>query len=138
LLRYHGDYRHFLLYYFWPLSFPFTAFVLDRAARWRELSRLQWYIEVPIVLLALSRAFVAVPLISGHALFLSYIMLSSRSWAVKLLAVLVMLQVAYLKIWVWADPTIVGGILLGMLAAWLVSRFAPTNSKSEKENIKVD
>ena len=125
-LRYHGLRQHFLLYYFLPVSVPFVAFVFDRAARWRQISRWQWAIEVPIVLLALSRAFVSVPLVSGHALFLAYALLSSRSWVVRLTAVLVMLQVAYLKIFVWADPTLVGGIILGMVAAWIVSILART------------
>ena len=125
ILHYHGLRQHFLLYYFLPVSVPFVAFAFDRAARWRQIQLVQWLIEGPIVLLALSRAFVAVPLVSGHALFLAYALLSSRSWVARLTA-LVMLQVAYLKIFVWADPTLIGGIILGMLAALVVSLLART------------
>lgn len=126
ILRYHGLRQHFLLYYFLPVSVPFVAFVFDRAARWRLIQWGQWAIEAPIVLLALSRAFVAVPLVSGHALFLAYALLSSRSWVARLTAALVMLQVAYLKIFIWADPTLIGGIILGMLAALIVSLLSKT------------
>lgn len=118
LLRYPaGDRQWMLLFYFVPISVPFVAYLFDRAEQWQSLTYSQLAIEIPIILLALSRAVVAVPLISGHALFLSYALLTTRSWVAKLTAFVVLGQVAGLKILRWRDVTFIGGVTLGLLAA---------------------
>jgi hypothetical protein len=117
-LRFDGERRTFLLYYFVPIGVPFVAYLLDRAAARRELSWLQWGIDLPIIALALVRAVFPVPLISGHMLFLTYALLSTRSWVARGTAALVLLEVTYLKLCVWHDrTTFLGGVLLGGLAA---------------------
>jgi len=53
-----------------------------------------------------------IPFFSGHALFLSYALLTMRSKLAKVTALVVLLEVAYLKIFVWQDATLLGGIAL--------------------------
>jgi hypothetical protein len=77
---------------------------------------------VPIITLALSRGIFPVPFVSGHALFLSYAMLTCDSLVTQLTALLVMFEVAYIKIFVWQDMSIVTGIILGMATAMMVRR----------------
>lgn len=62
------------------------------------------------------------PFVSGHALFLSYAMLTCDSLVTQLTALLVMFEVAYIKIFVWQDMSIVTGIILGMATAMMVRR----------------
>ncbi len=116
-VRYTGGQRAFLLYYFAPIAVPFTAYLLDRAERRRTLRPVQWATDAVAVGLALVRAFTLVPLISGHALFLTYALLTARSWPVRATAAAVMLQVACLKLFAWHDMTLFGGIVVGSLAA---------------------
>ncbi len=77
-------------------------------------------------ILALLRAVVLIPGYSGHALFLAYSLFSSQSWVARITAGLVLVEVAYLKIFVWQDKTIIGGILLALAASgvfrWLLNR----------------
>jgi hypothetical protein len=113
-----GASRWFLLYYFTPIGIPFVAFLFDRAERSAISSPAAWIMDLAVVLLSLTRALAPVPLISGHALFLSYALLTSRSKIARLTALAVLLQVIYLKI-LWRDATVIGGIVLGGLAAFL-------------------
>lgn len=110
-------------FYVVPIVVPFVAFLLDRAERIREAPAVQVIIDFAIVALAMARVFTSLPLISGHTLFLSYAIGSSRSAVAVVTASLVMLQVVYLKYFVWHDPvTSTSGIILGSLAAILVRR----------------
>ncbi len=119
-----GDLEWFLLYYFVPIGVPFVAFLFDRAERRALLTRAQWLVDAPLVALALTRAVVPVPLISGHALFLAYAVLTTRSWVGRLTATVILIQVAYIKIALWHDPTVFGGALLGVATAWVFGRCA--------------
>jgi hypothetical protein len=122
-LLFDGDFRWFLLYYFMPVGIPFVAFLFDRAEGHATASRgaraMDWIVLLP----ALARAFVRLPLISGHALFLTYCLLTSRSKVARASAALVLLQVAYLKIFVTHDTALIGGIIGGGLCALLYRRF---------------
>ena len=120
MLRYEGEREFFLLYYFVPIGIPFVAYLLDRTERSREIHPLVWLIDLLVVGFSLARAFYPVPIISGHALFLTYAILTTRSWPARMTAALVMLEVLYLKIFAWHDPTLIGGIGFGFLAAGLV------------------
>lgn len=117
-----GELEWFLLYYFVPIGVPFVAFLFDRAERRAGLTRAQWLVDGPLVALALTRAVFPVPFISGHALFLAYALLTTRSWVGRLTAAVILLQVAYIKIALWHDPTVFGGALLGAAAAWVYTR----------------
>ena len=110
-------------FYVVPIVVPFVAFLLDRAERVTEMNALQVAIDVAIVALAMARVFTSLPFVSGHTLFLSYAIGSSRSAVALITASLVMMQVIYLKYFVWHDPvTSTSGIILGSLAAIGVRR----------------
>lgn len=116
LWRYEGEWRDLLVFYFAPIGVPFIAFLFDRAEHWREVNR---FMDIPIVALALLRSAYPIPLISGHSLFLTYALLTGRSWVARLTALLILAQVITLKTFVWHDSTLLGGIVLGGVAAWL-------------------
>ncbi len=117
LLLFTGGARTFLLYYFVPIAVPFVAYLFDRAKDWDELSRAQVKIDAPVVILAILRSGMPIPLISGHALFLSYVLLTTRSGLARITALLVLVEVVYIKIFLWQDITLVGGLVLGLGAA---------------------
>jgi hypothetical protein len=81
-----------------------------------------WGIDLLVLIPALTRAFVRLPLISGHALFLTYALMSCRSAVARIAAFLVLLQVAYLKIYVTHDTALIGGVVFGYLAAIVYRR----------------
>lgn len=117
-LFFDGELRRFLLYYFTPIGIPFIAFLFDRAEQYVMVSNTAWTVDLIAVPLALMRAFIYIPLISGHALFLAYCPLTSRSKTARITAILVLVQVAYLKIFVMHDATtLLGGLVVGCLAA---------------------
>lgn len=64
-----------------------------------------------------------VPLISGHALFLTFAMAGPSSRLTRISSAIVMIQVIYLKFFVWHDSVSpVTGMLLGLIAAFIVWR----------------
>lgn len=116
ILLIRGERRNYFLYYFVPIGIPFVAFIFDRLERRHDLQTSQWIIDLLVVTLALGRAILPIPLISGHALFLTYAMLSTRSWAARISAIVIMVEVWYLKLIVWHDLTLIGGVLVGCIA----------------------
>jgi hypothetical protein len=64
------------------------------------------------------RAILPIPFISGHALFLTYALLTTQTRLARWTAIIILIQVAAIKIFVWHDPTLLGGITVGILAAW--------------------
>ena len=121
-LLFDGELRWFLLYYFTPIGIPFVAFLFDRVERNALASKAGWVIDAVVVGLALVRSVILIPIISGHALFLTYALLTSQSKVARITALLVLLEVAYLKIFVWRDPTLIGGVIVGYLTALLYWR----------------
>jgi len=121
-LLFDGELRWFLLYYFTPIGIPFVAFLFDRAERRAFASKAAWRIDAVILGLSLARSVILIPIISGHALFLTYALLTSQSKVARITALLVLLEVAYLKIFVWRDPTLIGGVIVGYLTALLYWR----------------
>ena len=117
-----GEFRWFLLYYFTPIGIPFVAFLFDRAEHYKSASPISWAVDVAVLIPALARVFVPLPLVSGHALFLTYCLLAAQSAVARLTAFLALLQVAYLKIFVTHDTALIGGILGGYLAALIYRR----------------
>lgn len=102
--------------YVTPIVVPFVAFLFDRAARHRQANAFQLIADVLVVGTAMWRVIGHVPYVSGHALFLTYALLSTRSRVAQATAALVMLQVIYLKYFVWGDwITSTSGIALGAL-----------------------
>ena len=129
-LRFPGDKLSGIYFYVVPIVIPFVAFLFDRAERFRQSNHIQLALDVLIVGTAIWRVIGHVPFISGHALFLTYALFSSRSRVAQITAAIVMLQVIYLKYIVWHDwitPT--SGIVLGMLAALIRWRFRKTDGE---------
>jgi hypothetical protein len=122
ILSFDGSLRWFLLYYFVPIGIPFVAFLFDRAERSGSVSTAAWAVDLVVLIPALLRAFVRLPLVSGHALFLTYCLLTTRSNVARLTAILVLLQVVYLKIFVTHDTALFGGVVVGCLAAFVYRR----------------
>jgi hypothetical protein len=113
------DDRDFVLYYFVPITVPFVAFYFDRAQSWSGLRRWQLAIDVSALATAILRVYLAIPLVSGHSLFLTYALLTTRTWLALVTSVVVLSQVLFTKIFLWQDPTWAGGMLLGLIAAIL-------------------
>jgi hypothetical protein len=120
LPRFAGEGRFYLLYYHAPIAFAFVTYLFDRAKQARAIQPRRWAIELSVVGLALSRTLMPVPFISGHALFLTYFILTASSRFARWVAVLVMLDVIYVKLVFVQDLTLLGGVVVGLLAALLV------------------
>ena len=110
--------RHFV--YVLPIIVPFVAFLFDRDAQLRA-GWPEWAIDFVVIAASILRALGVIPLISGHALFLTYAIARQGSRLTKITALMVMLEVLYLKIFVWNDPlTPFTGIAAGLTAALIV------------------
>ena len=110
-------------FYVVPIVVPFVAFLLDRAEHIRETPAVQLIGDVLVVGFSMARVFTNVFPVSGHTLFLTYAIFGTRSPVVVVTASLLMLQVIYLKYFVWHDLiTSTGGIILGTLATIVVRR----------------
>lgn len=110
-----GDVEHLLLTYNTPIAIPFIAYGFDQFTQRPRLAGRLILVDASVITLALLRAVVPVPFISGHALFLTYALLRSRSCLTRLLCLIVFAQVAVLKLFVWHDSTFWGGLALGGL-----------------------
>lgn len=120
-LRFPADILPAHLSYVLPIIIPFAAFLFDRAERLRQYAIIQLVVDLLIIGTALGRVVGNVPLVSGHTLFLTYCLLSTRSIVPRFTAAIVLLQVIYLKYFVWHDwTTSTSGILLGAFAAFIV------------------
>jgi hypothetical protein len=111
--------------YVLPIIVPFVAFIFDRAKHFPEAALIELIADSAVVVTSIMRVIGDVPFVSGHALFLTYAIARPGSRLTRITAALVMLQVAYLKFFVWHDwVTPITGITLGLLAAFIVRRFA--------------
>jgi len=105
-----------------PIVVPFVAFLFDRAKRINQTSALAVAMDALVISLSLLRMFGRVPLVSGHALFLSYAVLRRGSLVTRISAAIVLAETVYLKFFVWHDPVSpLVGITLATAAA-IVSR----------------
>jgi hypothetical protein len=80
----------------------------------------QWVVELSVLALAVARALIPIPFISGHALFLTYAILTVTSPTARWTVATVLIEVIYIKVCVLHDATLIGGIVVGILAALLV------------------
>jgi hypothetical protein len=127
-LRFSGDKLSGIYFYVVPIVIPFVAFLFDRAERFRQSNLIQLTVDILVVGTAMWRVIGNVPFISGHALFLTYALLSTGSRVAQITAAIVMLQVIYLKYIVWHDwITLTSGIVLGLLTALITWRFRKTD-----------
>ena len=75
LLYYDGQSRYYRLYYFLPVTIPGVLFVFDRLSRLDQLGTTLPFIDTIITIIALIRAIWPIPFYSGHALFLSFLLI---------------------------------------------------------------
>jgi len=120
LPRFAGEGQFYLFFYHTPIAFAFVAYLFDRAERWNSIRQRQWLVEPIVIGLALARTVLPVPFISGHALFLTYVLLTSPRRLAWWIAALVLADVSYIKIVILHDATLIGGIVAGLLAALAV------------------
>lgn len=120
-----GGRHSFFLFYIAPIGAAFVAFLLDRVVRaqaegvLRVRGALPWLTDLVVIAFSLARTLYEVPFISGHALFLTYALLTVRSRVARALAGLVLAQVVYLKLFAWQDPTLYGGVFAALAAVGL-------------------
>ena len=117
-----GDLSNNFMYVL-PIIVPFVAFVFDRAEQFSGARSFELILDSAVVVTAIMRAIGDVPFVSGHALFLSYAIARPGRRLTKITAAAVMIQVLYLKFYVWHDLiTPITGTALGLLAALIVRR----------------
>ena len=116
--------RHYI--YVLPIVVPFVAFIFDRAKHFPEGAVVELIVDSAVVVTSIMRMLGVVPFVSGHALFLTYAIARPGTRLTKITAALVMLQVIYMKFFLWHDwVTPVTGITLGLSGAFVIRRLAP-------------
>ena len=119
-----GDNLQSQLIYVVPIVVPFVAFLLDRAQRIGVWSVGIFIVDFVVVGTSMMRVIGNVPYVSGHSFFLTYAILAPVSWVTRITAAVVMVEVIYLKYFVWHDfVTSSTGIVLGTAAALLAHWF---------------
>lgn len=129
--RFSGDKLSFQYIYVVPIVLPFVAFLFDRAERFSRTQLIQLALDILVVGTAMWRVIGNVPFVSGHALFLSYALLSTNTRVARITSAVVILQVIYMKYIFWHDwitPT--SGIALGTMAALIRRRFREAEIES--------
>ena len=123
-LRFSGDNLFYQYLYVVPIVVPFVAFLCDRAARFHQATVIRLAMDGLVVGTAMWRVLGHVPYVSGHALFLTYALLSTGTRVLQVAAGIVLIEVIYLKLFVWHDAfTLLGGIVLGTVAALIARRY---------------
>ena len=99
-----------------PIVFPLVTFVLERSRSKSRTHSLSLALDAVVVVLAMWRIIGNVPILSGHALFLSYAALTCRTRLTRFAALLVLAETFVLKVFVWHDSaSFVAGITLGLV-----------------------
>lgn len=129
LFFYEGEREYYRLYYFVPVSVPIVLFIFDRLTRHEQLSKLTYFLDVLIMIVSLVRVYYPIFFYSGHALFLSYALFTTKNRACLIAAFLVLVQTAYIKIFLWEpDYSLAGGLVLGCLAGLISHRLTKKRS----------
>lgn len=132
-LHFSGDKLANQYYYVAPIVVPFIAFLFDRVETFRQSTVISLVVGALVILTAMWRVFGDVPYVSGHALFLTYALLSTRSRVAQITAAIVMMEVICLKFFLWRDfITPSSGIILGSVAA-IITRRNRTDIMTEKQ-----
>ncbi len=115
-----------------PIVVPFVAFLFDRGREIREARPIAFVMDALVVGTAMMRVIGNVPFVSGHALFLIYAVLRPGSLVTRIIAGLVMLEVIYLKFFVWHDLiTPLTGAALATFAAFITRRYGQQSQRGE-------
>lgn len=122
--RRHGDWADGLVpfrarsvFYSAPVVAPLVLFALERWRTRAAWTKVQLAIDAGVVLLAASRMVFPLPGVSGHALLLTYGYLTATTRLARVGMAIVLAATAVVKIFVWHDPSLLGGALVAALAA---------------------
>ena len=130
-LKFSGDKLINQYYYVTPIVIPFVIFLIERAKNFQQESTITKLIDAIVIVTAMWRVIGDVPYISGHALFLTYAILSAYTYLGRITAIIIMIEVVYLKVFIWNDwLSLTSGILLGVIAFLMAKRFRK-NSAAE-------
>ena len=121
--NFNGAGRVILLAYHLPIGFAFSMFVLTEAVNFRKEQVARHFTSILVTVFSVLRVLVEVPSYSGHAFFITYMVLVTESLAARIVAVLVLLDVIYFKVWLLRDPTVWGGMVLGLVAFFIQHLF---------------
>ena len=124
--NFNGAGRVILLAYHLPIGFAFSMFVLTEAVNFRKEQAARHFTSILVTGLSVFRVLMEVPFYSGHAFFITYMLLVTESLTARIVAVLVLLDVVYFKVWLLHDPTVWGGMVLG-LAAFFIQHLSSGN-----------
>ena len=137
IARRHGDwadglvpFRSRSVLYSAPVVAPLVLFALERWRRRTEWTKGHLAIDAGVFLLAASRMFLPVPGVSGHALFLTYGAVTASTRVVRVAMAVVLAATAVVKIFLWHDPSLLGGALVAFVAAFAWKRVAPPASSA--------
>jgi hypothetical protein len=112
-----------------PIVAVFAAFLWDRLLpRWSGNAR-PAICDAAVVALALMRVFIPpLPFVSGHTLLATYAALTARRWPLRAIALVVLAQVVYMKVFASGGwRSMVGGLAVAGIAAAI-------RGSTEKEN----
>jgi hypothetical protein len=127
ILQAGGFDRSYYVYYYIPMLAPFGAYAADRFRQSGRLRALHWVVDLVVLVISVMRAFRPFPpFISGHAFFLTYVIMTTQSWTARLAAGVIMLEVIYLKLFAWHDATLFGGIAAGLICGYFFRRISET------------
>jgi hypothetical protein len=118
--NFNGAGRFILIAYHLPIGFAFSMFVLTESANFIRERLVRHAVTLLVTAASLLRAFIEVPFYSGHAFFVTYMLLVTESRAARIVAAVVLIDVFYVKVFMLHDPTIWGGIILGLAAFAIV------------------
>lgn len=111
------------LCYYTPAAMAAGALLADRFQDTENWSTPRKLIDTAVTILCLSRPVWGWPPASGHAVFFLHALLSGRSRATRVLAILLGAITLYAKIWLWhRDPTLWPGLLIGSISGLLWNR----------------
>ena len=115
-----------------PIVVPFVAFLFDRLGEIGDVSPVAFLVDALVVGTAMMRVVAHVPFVSGHALFLTYAIVRPGSFVTRITSAVVMLEVVYLKFFVWHDfITPITGMTLALVAAFIVRRLSRTDTPNK-------
>jgi len=135
--RFSGDKLANQYLYVVPIVVPFLAFLIGRVRCIPETNKIGFALDLLVVGTAMMRVIGDVPYVSGHALFLTYAALGPGTRSSRITAVVVWIEVLYLKFFVWHDLiTPITGMTLGAIMALIAKCYGthPADSPSDWRN----
>ena len=112
--------RQFVSLYVAPIVPAVALWARERLRDLRGSSRLGFRLDAIVFTVAAVRFGTGVPPMSGHMLFLTYVLLAVPSPRYRLFALALWLETAYFKFVLWDDPAswatgLAAGLLLGLV-----------------------